>query len=153
MDPSQKHTRRCESGLSLVELLIVLAIVLIIASIAVPNFMNSRRSANEASAVSSLRSICSGQVNYHNTMGSYATLAGLQAEGVIDSQLSSGTKSGYHFVTTLGSDPRIAFSVTAEPLVSAGVAATGNKFFYVDQSNVIRFQPGSAATSASSPIQ
>lgn len=139
-------------GFSLVELLIVVGIILILASLAIPNFMRARRSANEASAVGSLKAIASGQLVYRHTQGVYADLNKLNQDTVIDSVLGSGSKSGYVFDSAAGSAPDLQFTATAEPAVSTGWTATGARFFYVDETQVIRFKVTGPADSTSSPL-
>ena len=93
-----------QKGFSLVELLVVVIIIAIIAAIAIPSLLASRRAANEASAIQSLRTIHSAQVTYFATLGnnsSYAALSALDDPGngsLIDATLAAGQKSGYNFV-------------------------------------------------------
>jgi type IV pilus assembly protein PilA len=139
-------------GFSLIELLIVVAVVLILAAIAVPNLLRARRAANEASSVASLRAIASGQMAYRHTQGAYTTLAGLGSESVIDSVLASGSKSGYLFSSDPGTDPTMEFTADAAPAVSSGIGASGTRFYFVSQDQVIRFNAGAPADSTSSPL-
>ena len=96
-----------QKGFSLVELLVVVIIIAIIAAIAIPNLLASRRAANEASAISSLRTIHSAEATYQATAGAgtnYASLVQLNTAGLIDSALGAATsqKSGYTFTLTTG---------------------------------------------------
>ncbi len=84
-----------KSGFTLVELMIVLAIIAIVAAFAIPNLMKSRMSANETAAVGSLRAIMSAQATYMNRYGVYGSLSQLSDEDLIDSSLATGKKSGY----------------------------------------------------------
>ena len=93
-------------GFTLVELMIVLAIIAIIAAFAIPNLMKSRMSANETSAVGVLRTLMTSQTTYMNRNGQYGTLAQLNAEDLIEDAIGvTGEKSGYYYgELTTGSD-------------------------------------------------
>ena len=140
-------------GFSLIELLVVVGVILILASIAVPNFLKARRSANEAAAVASLKAIGSGQLAYRSSQGDFVTLDILKQEQIIDDVLGSGYKSGYNFSSNAGTTPSLEFTATAEPAVSTGITATGTRFFFVNQDQVIRCSAGSSADANSSPLQ
>ena len=151
------------AGFSLIELLIVVAIILIIAAIAIPNLIKSKMAANEASAVGSIRTINTGEVNYAAScpnVGYSLALVGLNTgagcaggAGIIDAVLSGGAKSGYTFVETgvAGADLlNDTYTATANPAVPG---TTGQRGFFSDQTGVIRYALAGAATVASSPLQ
>ena len=150
-------------GFSLIELLIVVAVILIIAAIAVPSFLRSRIRANETSAVASLRVINTAAVAYSITYSANGFPALLTNLGgatpcvtssftacLIDDNLAQGVKSGYTFVWTGdGSVPSVAFGITSTPQVAG---SSGQRMFCTDQSGVIHYDPNGAGCTLASVV-
>jgi type IV pilus assembly protein PilA len=159
-------------GFSLIELLIVVAIILIIAAIAVPNLIRAKIAANQSSAVESLRTLASAATIYRNTYedGYPATLGVLapaavptcNASGMIDAVLATSQKSGYQFAWQAGADPVTdipigcsapgysdMFAVTATPFGYP----TGTIYYCVDATGVIRQDTATiVTTTAGCPV-
>jgi type IV pilus assembly protein PilA len=152
-----------QKGFSLIELLIVVAIILIIAAIAIPNLLRARISANEASAVASCRTMNTASITYNSSYGNYPqTLSALgpsngatptsSSADLLDQVLApaggvlTSSKSGYNFTyapTTGG------YTLNADPVVSN---QTGVRHFYTDQSGVVRWNATAAAAVTDSPL-
>ena len=158
-----------EKGFTLIELMIVVAVIAIIAAIALPNLLRSRMSANEAAAIGALRMISSAEVQFQSAgfldadgddVGDYAplgpagvvgTLANPAAgtEPFVDNVLGSGFKSGYQFVVTPGNagNGDEVYITTADP---ATPGRTGVRRFFMGQNGVIRSTADGTAPNANS---
>jgi type IV pilus assembly protein PilA len=161
---SVQPTENTQKGFSLIELLVVVAVVMILAAIAIPNFIRSRMATNEASAVESLRNIATAQVVYSTTYGigfasalpnlsGNGVLVDQNSAGLIDQVLATGLKSGYIFTLTVVATDSLgnvqAYSVTADPQVTG---STGQRHFYTDQTSVIRVNSAVTAGPGDPPI-
>jgi type IV pilus assembly protein PilA len=159
-----RHDHR---GFSLIELLIVVAIILIIAAIAIPSFLRSRIAANQASAIQSMRMITTAEVSYSTTYGPgfSTTLVALgppasgqgtssTAAGLLDEVLASGYKSGYSFsYTPTHFDPAsnqwYGYNLNGDP---SAYGETGNMYYFADESHVIHGNATNPASSTDSGV-
>jgi len=155
--------RKNSRGFSLIELLIVVAIILIIAAIAIPDLLRSRIAANQASAVGSLRTINTSEITYASTfntgfspdllsLGPGATPPTASLAGLIDSVLAAGSKSGYNFTYSAGAADAAGrintYTLRADPIT----ASTGTNHYYSDESGVIRQNTAGTAGPTDSPL-
>ena len=143
---------RKQKGFSLIELLIVVAIILIIAAIAIPNLLRARMAANEASAAASIRTINTAEITYQtnypatgfaaaitNLGGLAPCTAAIATACLIDSNLSGGTKTGYTFVATGGTvAPFTTYTANGTPVTPN---QTGVRAFCSFEDAVVRADP------------
>jgi prepilin-type N-terminal cleavage/methylation domain-containing protein len=164
--------KRNPRGFSLIELLIVVAVILVIAAIAIPNLMRSRAAANQASAVGSLHVLNTAEATYTSTYGGFSPTLGYlgppstgttpvpSGAALIDSILSGGSagatessKSGYTFIYSVGvadtSGKIYSYSISAGPITPG---TTGYNYYYTDQTGVIRQNSTAGAGSTDSPL-
>lgn len=152
----QLYRRRRVSGFSLIELLIVIAIILIILAIAVPKLGNARMNASEMAVIREMQTVNTMQTQYMSQFGRFATTlaelgpptsgaAGPQAADLIPSTLSGGDKDGYTF--TLTGTPS-GYSLTAVPKV---FNTNGRRTFYSDQNMIIHQNWSAEPATANSP--
>jgi type IV pilus assembly protein PilA len=149
-------------GFSLIELLVVVAIILIIAALAIPSLMRSTMLAHESSAVGSLHALDTACTSYFYTYGGYpptlvnlgpAAVPSASAADLIDSTLVSGFKSGYKFTYSAGSPVAgsiSSYTITADP-TNRGI--TGQRGFFTDQSFTIHVNGAGTASASDPPIQ
>src|SRR5277367_7058669 len=162
--------RRTEEGFTLIELLIVMSVMLILMTLAVPQLLKLRKQANETSAVQSLRTIGQSELQYNSAYPangfacSLATLGGdpksgaptAQSAQLVTPDLASGQKAGYTFaisnctkVTVNNQDMYTSYEITAVP---NAVGKTGDRGFCTDENNTIRYDPA-GGTNCTQPIQ
>jgi type IV pilus assembly protein PilA len=139
--------KRNNKGFSLLELLIVVAIILIIATIAIPSLLRSRQAANESAAVANLRTINTAEVTYLSSSGgNYGDLPALVSAGLLDSTFTAGVKAGYNFNVAASAQD---YTATALPASSN----TGRFGYYSSPDAVVRYSTHPTASMVGTAVQ
>lgn len=137
-----RNRPRADAGLTVVELMVVLSVLAVIVSIAIPIMRTAKKSGNETATIANLRTVGCAQATYHARTGSYGTLAQLTAADFVDTTFSAPSeRSGYGYNDQVPT--QATWSLNADPL-DPGV--TGDRFFYMDETGVIRSSGAAAAT-------
>lgn len=140
---------RTKAGFTLVEIMIVVAIIALLAAIAIPNLLRARLNANESAAIAAMQTLSTAAQSYRSANPAYPEdLAALSnaAPPYIDSVLAGGSKQGYSFVLEGVTN---TFTANASPLAEG---TTGNRYFFVDTSGVLR-SASATADSTSTPVE
>jgi prepilin-type N-terminal cleavage/methylation domain-containing protein len=138
-----------KKGFTLVEIMIVVAIIALLAAIAIPNLLRARLNANESAAIGALQTVSTASQSYRGGNPTYpSNLAALSGSTppYIDTVIGGGAKQGYNFALTGSTN---SFTSTARP---GTFGTTGNRSFYCDESGVIRFTTSNAAATSSDSV-
>lgn len=157
---SDQRQRSAELGFSLIELMIVIAIIGILIAVGVTGWKAAVKSANEAAATQSLRTIAADQMLYYNAhqRSSFGTFDEMLKEGLLNSRFAGTTPVVEGYIFTMRVIPKSTttqpgYAVNADPQITEGVGATGKNHFYMDSnSNTIHVNPTQPATVADPPI-
>lgn len=140
---------RPSKGFTLVEIMIVVAIIVLLAALAIPNLLRARLNANEAAAISSMRVIASSAISYRSANPAFPVNLSVLATAVpsyIDGFLGAGSKQGYNFTVSGDTD---SFNATAIPHAQN---VTGVRSFFVDATGIVRASSNGSVDATSPPI-
>lgn len=145
---------RRTSGFTLIEMMVVVAIIAILSAIALPNLLRNKVQTNETSAIENLRQVCVAQVSHHNSHESFGDFASLisVADGpgtaFLNNSWAEGVvKNGYTF--TMPQADAGNFICYATPVT---VGVTGNRYFRIDTSGVVRYSTSGQPAATDPPV-